>query len=88
MREHRSHRNYRCWGTGFPASMLRFRHRCHPAGRFPRREGCLAMLERYREELEGLRGELEEKLAWVGREIDAIRRAPMGDTASQGDTHA
>lgn len=46
------------------------------------------MLERYREELEALRGELEEKLAWVGREIDAIRRAPMGDTASQGDTHA
>jgi hypothetical protein len=46
------------------------------------------MLERYREELEGLRGELGEELAWVGREIGAIKRAPMGDTASQGDTHA
>jgi hypothetical protein len=46
------------------------------------------MLRRYKEELEGLRGELDEELAWVAREIDALTPAPPGDSTSQGDADA
>jgi hypothetical protein len=85
MREHGRTRNHPCWEAGIPHAAHHFRHHWHHAGRFPRRGTYLAMLERYREELQGRRGEIDEELAWVGREIEALRSAPPAEGTESGE---
>ena len=87
MREHGRTRDRPCWEAGFPHAMHHFRHHWHHAARFPRRESYLAMLERYREELARQRTEIDEELAWVGNEIEALRSAPPAGGTEPEEPH-
>lgn len=87
MREHGRTRDHTCWGAGFPHAMHHFRYHWRHAGRFPRRETYLAMLEGYKEELARRRAEIDEELAWVGNEIEALRSAPPAGGAEAEEPH-
>jgi hypothetical protein len=45
------------------------------------------MLERYREELARQRTEIDEELAWVGNEIEALRSAPPAGGTEPEEPH-